>query len=118
VKAAATNNFANGFPADHPSGIESCLICVDPRDVNGRFVMSKVFAGALAVIALSAFAGAAHAANVCVWTGNDWACGDGNVVTQHYPASVGPNMQITPVQTQVNPATSPGPGPVNAWRPY
>jgi hypothetical protein len=91
---------------------------VDPKEANGRFVMSKIFAGALAVIALSALAGAAQAANVCVWTGHDWACGDGNVVTQHYPASVGPNMQITPVQTQVNPAISPGPGPDHGWRPY
>ena len=78
--------------------------------------MSKVIVGAAAAIALAAFAGAAQAADVCIWTGVDWACGDGNVVSRHYPASTGPNMLIRPVQTQVNPALPPGPSPTPPGR--
>ena len=61
--------------------------------------MKTVLAGALAAAALAVLAGAAQAANVCQWTGSDWACGDGNVVTQHYPQATGPNMAITPTTT-------------------
>ena len=73
--------------------------------------MSKALVGTAAAIALSVFAGAAQAANVCVWTGVDWACGDGNVMNRHYSAATGPDMLVTPVQTVVNPALPPGPNP-------
>jgi len=61
--------------------------------------MNKLLAGALAMAAIATLAGAARADNVCQWTGKDWACGDGNVVTQHYSEAVGPQMVITAVPT-------------------
>lgn len=60
--------------------------------------MNKVLAGALAAAAI-AVAGAAHAAEVCQWTGADWACGDGNVVTHHYTRANGPQTVIVAVPT-------------------
>jgi len=70
--------------------------------------MHKLIAGALAVAATTALAGTARADNVCVWTGIDWACGDGNVVTQHFTQAQGPNMIIKPQKTEVMPAREPG----------
>jgi hypothetical protein len=66
----------------------------------GGFAMKILLAGVSAV-AIVVLAGAAQAAenNACVWTGADWACGDGNVMTQHVSRATGPNMMITPIQT-------------------
>jgi len=63
--------------------------------------MTRILTGALAAAALVAIAGAAQAAekNVCQWTGHDWACGDGNVVTSHASQAAGPPIVITPVPT-------------------
>jgi hypothetical protein len=63
--------------------------------------MTKILTGALAAAALAAFAGAAQAAeaNVCQWTGSDWACGDGNVVTSHVSEATGPQMTVHSVPT-------------------
>jgi hypothetical protein len=63
--------------------------------------MTRILTGALAAVAIAAFAGGAQAAakNVCQWTGSDWACGDGNVVTQHVSEAAGPPMMVTPVPT-------------------
>ena len=61
--------------------------------------MKTVLAGAIAAAAIAALAGAAQAKNVCVWTGSDWACGDGNIFPQHYSQATGPNMPITPIPT-------------------
>lgn len=63
--------------------------------------MTRILTGALAAVAIAAFAGAAQAAanNVCQWTGSDWVCGDGNIVTQHVSEAAGPPMIITPVPT-------------------
>jgi hypothetical protein len=66
--------------------------------------MNRVLAGAITATAIATLAGAAKAEkSVCVWTGVDWACGDGNTFPQHYPASIGPNMVITPVPTVMPP---------------
>ena len=64
--------------------------------------MTRILIGALAAAALAGIAGtaqAAPAANVCQWTGVDWACGDGNTVQQHVPETVGPSMIVKPVPT-------------------
>ena len=63
--------------------------------------MSKIPAGALAIAILAIFGGTAYAAkgDVCQWTGRDWACGDGNIVTQHVSETVGPQMIVTPYAT-------------------
>ena len=64
--------------------------------------MTRILIGALAATALAGLAGpaqAAQAANVCQWTGVDWACGDGNIVQQHASETTGPRMIITPVPT-------------------
>jgi hypothetical protein len=63
--------------------------------------MAKILTGALAAAAFVAVAGAAQAAenNVCQWTGVDWACGDGNVVTSHVSKTTGPQMIVTPIPT-------------------
>jgi hypothetical protein len=63
--------------------------------------MTKILTGALAAAAVVAVAGAAQAAeqNVCVWTGHDWACGDGNVFTSHVSASAALPMPVTSVPT-------------------
>ena len=63
--------------------------------------MKTLLAGTIAAATIVVLAGAAQAAekNACVWTGIDWACGDGNVVTQHASEASGPNMIITPIQT-------------------
>ncbi len=71
--------------------------------------MHKVLTGAVAAAAIAALAGVAHAAdNVCVWTGSGWVCGDGNVFPQHYTEAQGPGVTITPQQTGVMPARTPG----------
>jgi hypothetical protein len=63
--------------------------------------MKTVLTGAIAAAVIAVFAGATQAAEryVCQWTGSDWACGDGNVFTQHYPPSAGPPVAIVPVPT-------------------
>lgn len=49
--------------------------------------MTKTVTAALAVAAIAAAAGAAHADNhICQWTGVDWACGNGNIITSHAAA--------------------------------
>jgi hypothetical protein len=70
----------------------------------GGFAMKTLLAGAAAA-AIVVLAGTAQAAqqNTCQWTGHDWACGDGNVVTQHVSVANGPNMIVTPIQT-IDPA--------------
>jgi hypothetical protein len=70
----------------------------------GGFAMKILLAGMLAA-AIVVLAGAAQAAekNTCQWTGADWACGDGNVVTRHVSEATGPNMVITPIKT-IDPA--------------
>jgi hypothetical protein len=65
--------------------------------------MNNLIAGALAVAAITVFAVSAQAARVCQWTGYDWACGDGNIVTEHFSQSAGPNMVITPAAAPVLP---------------
>jgi hypothetical protein len=67
--------------------------------------MKTLLAGMAAAATIVVLAGAAQAAekNTCVWTGGDWACGDGNVITQHVSQAAGPNMIITPIQT-IDPA--------------
>jgi len=63
--------------------------------------MTRILTGALAAAVLAAFAGAAQAAekNVCQWTGVDWACGDGNVVTSHVSQVPGPPIIVHSVPT-------------------
>ena len=62
--------------------------------------MKIVLTGAIAGAAIAALATGAQAANrTCQWTGLDWACGDGNVFTEHYTRAAGPNVQITPILT-------------------
>ncbi len=64
--------------------------------------MTRILIGALAATALAGFAATAHAAqpaNVCQWTGVDWACGNGNIVERHVSEAVGPAMIIKPVPT-------------------
>jgi hypothetical protein len=58
--------------------------------------MQRILTAAIAATAMAALVSAAQAKNVCQWTGHDWACGDGNVVTAHYSEAQGPNMVITP----------------------
>jgi hypothetical protein len=67
----------------------------------GGYAMTRISLGALAAVALVALAGAAQAAekNVCQWTGFDWACGDGNVVTSHVSKAAGPPIIVTPIHT-------------------
>ena len=78
--------------------------------------MNKFVAGAIAAAAIATLAGAARAGNVCQWTGKDWACGDGNVVSQHYSEAVGPQTVITAVPT-VMPTGQPA-HQYNQPRPY
>ncbi len=64
--------------------------------------MARSLIGALAAVVLAGVAGTAQgapAANVCQWTGVDWACGDGNVFRQHVSAAAGPPMIVKPVPT-------------------
>lgn len=64
--------------------------------------MTRIVIGALAATALAGFAATAQAAqpaNVCQWTGIDWACGDGNTVAQHVSEATGPDMIVKPVPT-------------------
>ena len=62
--------------------------------------MDKLFAGAIVAAAIATLAGTAQAAdNTCIWTGADWACGDGNVITKHYTQAAGPGVPITPIAT-------------------
>jgi hypothetical protein len=69
--------------------------------------MKTVWAAAIAAAAVVA-AGTAHAdRNVCVWTGIDWACGDGNTFTRHFTKAQGPNVIIAPQRTAVVPAREP-----------
>ncbi|HWD60538.1 MAG TPA: hypothetical protein VG308_19800 [Stellaceae bacterium] len=68
--------------------------------------MYKILAGAVAAGAIVSLAAAAHAEKVCQWTGVDWACGDGNVVTSHYSEAAGPPTTIVAVPT----VTPTGPG--------
>ena len=66
--------------------------------------MKTLLAGtAAASMALLAATAQAAEKNACVWTGADWACGDGNVFTQHVSEATGPNMAITPIRT-IDPA--------------
>lgn len=84
--------------------------------------MYRMLAGAAAVAVAAAGlfsspAQAAPPAHVCQWTGHDWACGDGNVFTRHYPAATGPDMVLSPVPAPNGPPGQPAPllaGP----RPY
>lgn len=53
----------------------------------------------LAIAVAAAATGVAvtgNAAQVCQWTGHDWACGDGNVVTSHRSVAEGPDMIVVP----------------------
>lgn len=64
--------------------------------------MTRIVIGALAATALAGFAATAQAAqpaNVCQWTGVDWACGNGNIVEHHVSEAVGPAMIVKPVPT-------------------
>ncbi|HTW51320.1 MAG TPA: hypothetical protein VME45_05430 [Stellaceae bacterium] len=63
--------------------------------------MTRILTGALAATALAAFAGVAQAAtaNVCQWTGSDWACGNGNIITSHASEAAGPQMIVHSVPT-------------------
>ncbi|MBV9553981.1 MAG: hypothetical protein JO032_14455 [Alphaproteobacteria bacterium] len=58
--------------------------------------MDRIMAAAFAAAVFITMTGGADAANVCQWTGADWACGDGNIVTAHYPQAQGPNIAVTP----------------------
>jgi hypothetical protein len=72
----------------------------------GGSAMKTVLAGVIAAAAFAALAGAAQAADVCQWTGQDWACGDGKLFTHHYPASTGPQTVIVarPTVTPTGPS--------------
>lgn len=63
--------------------------------------MTKILTGALAAAALVVVAGAAQAAtaNVCQWTGSDWACGNGDQFTSHVPQVPGPPVIVHSVPT-------------------
>ena len=61
--------------------------------------MTRTVTAALVAAAVVALAGAAQAANTCQWTGVDWACGDGQVVTSHVSQAPGPPMIIHSVPT-------------------
>ena len=71
--------------------------------------MKTLLAAATAAAAMTIAADTAQAAakNVCVWTGHDWACGDGNTFPQHFSEAQGPNVPIVPQQTGVEPAREP-----------
>lgn len=70
--------------------------------------MKTVLAAAIATAAIVAAAGAARAErNVCVWTGIDWACGDGNTFPRHFTEAQGPDIPIVPQRTAVMPAREP-----------
>jgi hypothetical protein len=69
----------------------------------GGFAMKILLAGAIAATSMLAATAQAAEKNACVWTGVDWACGDGNVFPQHVSQATGPNMVITPIQT-IDPA--------------
>jgi hypothetical protein len=69
----------------------------------GGFAMKILLAGAIAAASMLAATAQAAEKNACVWTGSDWACGDGNVFPQHASQAAGPNMVITPIQT-IDPA--------------
>jgi len=69
--------------------------------------MNKLFAGAIAAVAIAACAATARADDVCAWRGMGvWQCGDGHVVTQVYQLPTQPNTVITPVTT-VTPTPAP-----------
>jgi hypothetical protein len=76
------------------AGIEFGFAALD-RQKSREVPMNKLIAGALAAAAVGAFAVSAQAEQVCQWTGSDWACGNGNVFTEHYSETAGPNMIIT-----------------------
>jgi hypothetical protein len=61
--------------------------------------MKLLLAGAIAVAIGSLSAGAQAAEKICTWTGLDWACGDSQGYTAHYPLSAGPAITITPIVT-------------------
>ena len=63
--------------------------------------MQKLLTAAAAAAMIAALTGAAQAAekNVCIWTGSDWVCGDGNVNYQHFSEAQGPNTTIKAVPT-------------------
>ncbi|HTQ33178.1 MAG TPA: hypothetical protein VMI30_03310 [Stellaceae bacterium] len=64
-------------------------------------------AAVIAAVALGT-AGAARAEDrVCVWTGLDWACGNGKTFTQHFSRERGPNIAVVPQRTTVMPAREP-----------
>ena len=72
--------------------------------------MKTLLAAAIAAtVALGSSTVVQAAERACVWTGHDWACGDGNVMTQHFSREQGPDMVITPMQTLVMPAKEPRP---------
>jgi len=67
--------------------------------------MKTLLAGTIGAVTIAVLAAGAQAAEkqACQWTGVDWACGDGNIVTQHVSEATGPNMVITPIRT-IDPA--------------
>jgi hypothetical protein len=67
----------------------------------GGLAMKIALAGTIAAAAFAAISGAAQAEekSVCQWTGIDWACGDGNIVTRHVAEGAAPNMTIAPIKT-------------------
>lgn len=69
--------------------------------------MKAVLAAALVAATMMAAGTARAEHNVCVWTGIDWACGDGNTFPQHFTEAQGPNIAITPQRTAVMPARVP-----------
>jgi len=98
--AAGRVNARRRLPIRSLPGIDLRATRVKPgRNRLGGCAMTKFLPGAFAALALAAFAGAAQARDVCQWTGVDWACGDGNVVTRHVPPSGNLNMPIVAVPT-------------------
>ena len=70
--------------------------------------MKTLVVSTIAAATVVILSGTTQAANkACVWTGYDWACGDGVVMNQHFSREQGPDMVITPVQTVVMPAKEP-----------
>ena len=61
--------------------------------------MKLLLAGAIAAAIGSLAVSAQAAEKICTWTGLDWACGDGNGYTAHYPQYPGPDIAITPSVT-------------------
>ena len=61
----------------------------------------------IAAVALGAAGTASAEDHVCVWTGLDWACGNGKTFTRHFSQQQGPNIAVVPQRTAVMPAREP-----------